>query len=141
MGGRIMFFKKRRVPEVKYEFEARNEYLDNNAFIYKFREELNKFGEINDLTINADINEKLNNSFIIPLGGKIPTEYSQSYNQFLRLDEESIWKTILCDDTMQCLNDTLKKEEKKTNHLALYLINDCTSFNIKEECFGIEVRY
>lgn len=136
-----MFFKKRRVPEVKYEFEARNEYLDNNDFIYRFREEVSKFGKINGLTINADINEKLNISFIIPLVGKIPAEYSQSYNQFLRLDEEHIWEMILCDDTMQCLNDMLKKEGKDTNHLDLYLTNDCTSFDIKEECFGIDVRY
>ncbi|MGH4138753.1 hypothetical protein [Clostridium sp.] len=85
-----MFFKTKRVPEVKYEIESRNECLDNNDFIYRFREELNKFGEINDLTINADTNEKLNNSFIIPLGGKIPDEYSHSYNQFLRLDEKRI---------------------------------------------------
>ncbi|WP_298840864.1 hypothetical protein [Clostridium sp.] len=85
-----MFFKKRKVAEVGHEFEARNEYLDNNVFIYRFREGLNKFGEINGLTINADINEKLNNSFLIPLGGKIPAEYSQLYNEFLHLDEESV---------------------------------------------------
>lgn len=136
-----MFFKKRRVAKARYEFEARNEYLDNNDFIYRFRQELNKFGEINGLTINADINETTNNSFVIPLNGEIPAEYSQLYNQFLCLDEKSIWEIILCDDTMQCLNDTLKSEGKETNHLVLYLINDCTSFGIKKECFGIEVRY
>ncbi|MGV8981665.1 hypothetical protein [Clostridium sp.] len=136
-----MFFKKRRVPELKYEIEVKNECLDNIDFIYRFREELNKFGEINGLTINADINEKSNNSFIIPLGGKIPAEYSHSYNQFLRLDEKRIWKIILCDDTMQCLNDTLKNQENYTNHLVLYLTNDCTSFDIKDECLGIDVKY
>lgn len=90
-----MFFKKRRVAKVRYEFEARNEYLDNNDFIYRFSEELNKFGEINGLTINADINENLNNSFVIPLNGKIPAEYSQLYNQFLCLDEKSMGNNIM----------------------------------------------
>lgn len=136
-----MFFKKRKISEVKYEFEARNEYLDNKDFIYRFRQELIKFGEIKGLTINADINEELNNSYIIPLDKKIPAEYNQSYNEFLRLDEERIWEIILCDDTMQCLNDTLKAEGNETNHLALYLTNDCTSFDIKEEYFGINVKY
>ncbi|MBU3114647.1 hypothetical protein [Clostridium lacusfryxellense] len=136
-----MFFKKRKATKVKYRFEERNEYLDNNDFINKFSEELNKFSEIIGLTINADINEKLNNSFVIPLGGEFLAEYSQSYNQFLRLEEERIWKLILCDDTMECLNDTLKNEGNHTNHLALYLTNNCTSFDIKKECFGIDVRY
>lgn len=131
-----MFFKKRRKT-----FETRNEYLDNIDFINRFREELIKFGDIKGLTINSNKNEKLENSDIIPLDVKIPVEYGQSYNQLLRKNEGHIWEVILCDDTMEFLNDALKEQENNTNHLELYLTNDCTSFGIYEECLGIEVRY
>lgn len=112
-------------------------------FINRFCTELNKFGELRGLAVNASVEEELCNSFIIPLNGKIPAEFSQSYNQYLLLKVESIWELILCDDTMECLYDTLRELGKEKNDLMIYLTNDCSSFDESndKECFGIEVKY
>ena len=132
-----MFFKK------KCQLETRLECLTDLDFINRFCMELNKFGELRGLTVNGSVEEELCNSFIIPLNGKIPAKYSQSYNQYLLFNLENHWELILCDDTMECLYDTLRELGKEKNDLMLYLTNDCSGYDesYKKECFGIEVKY